>query len=36
LPRSARDASNAGIDLRFWTVAALVGIGFLYVLFRSS
>jgi hypothetical protein len=36
LPRSARDASNAGIDLRFWTVAALVGVGFLYVLFRSG
>jgi hypothetical protein len=30
------DSSDTGIDLRFWTVATLVGLGFLYVLFRAG
>ena len=34
LPRAARDAESAGPDLRFWAVAVLVGLGFVYVLFR--
>ncbi len=36
LPRSNREGENARVDLRFWTVAALVGLGFLYVLFRAG
>jgi hypothetical protein len=34
--RGGRDGSNTGIDLRFWAVAALVGLGFLYVLYRGG
>jgi hypothetical protein len=34
LPRAARDGEKVTTDLRFWAVAALVGLGFLYVLIR--
>ncbi len=34
LPRTVRDGEAARVDLRFWAVAALVGLGFLYVLIR--
>lgn len=36
LPRNLRDGEEARVDLRFWTVAVLVGLGFLWVLFRSG
>jgi hypothetical protein len=29
-----RDGEAARVDLRFWAVAVLVGLGFLYVLVR--
>ncbi len=36
LPRNLRDGEDARVDIRFWVVAALVGIGFLYVLLRAG
>jgi hypothetical protein len=36
LPRTARDAGSDPPDLRFWTVAVLVAMGFVYVLFRAG
>jgi hypothetical protein len=36
LPRTARDGEDSRVDLRFWAVAALVGLAFLYVLFRAG
>lgn len=36
LPRTARDAGSDPPDLRFWTVAVLVAVGFVYVLFRAG
>ena len=33
-PRAGRDAAGGGPDLRFWTVAVLVGIGFVVLLIR--
>ena len=35
LPRTARDAGSNPPDLRFWTVASLVAVGFVYVLLRA-
>jgi hypothetical protein len=34
LPRTLGDSANDLPDVRFWTVAALVGMGFVYVLLR--
>jgi hypothetical protein len=34
IPRGAGDSAKGGPDLRFWTVSVLVGLGFVYVLFR--
>ena len=34
LPRGAGDSGSKRTDLRFWTVAVLVALGFVYVLIR--
>ncbi len=33
-PRAAGEAGRGGLDLRFWAVSILVGLGFVYVLYR--